>query len=62
MADSTDDRNPRPEEKQEVLPATRTRPGGVGRTVFYILVASLILVAIAWLALEMWAYGGAAGS
>lgn len=59
MTDPTEDRNLRSDEKQEVVPATRTRPGGVGRTVFYILVISLILAAIAWLALEIWVYSGA---
>ncbi|MFD2249446.1 hypothetical protein FHS82_003598 [Pseudochelatococcus lubricantis] len=58
MADSPDDRHPRPDEEQQVVPATKTRPGGIGRTVFYILLASLALAAIAWLALEIWAYGG----
>lgn len=58
MVDSPDDRQPLTDEPQQVVPATKVRPGGVGRTVFYMLLGSMGLLAIAWLALEIWAYSG----
>lgn len=60
MPDSSDDRRPYAVDTQEKVPATKTRPGGIGRTVFYILLASLALAAVAWLGLEIWADGGSA--
>ncbi|MGV6875502.1 hypothetical protein ACUSIJ_22770 [Pseudochelatococcus sp. B33] len=59
MADSPDKRDPGPDEQPQIVPAGKTRPGGIGRTVFYILLASLGLAAIAWAVLEIWAYSGA---
>lgn len=58
MAETPRGENPNHEDPPKIVPATRTRPGGVGRTAFYILLASLALVMIAWLALEIWAYTG----
>lgn len=41
-----------------VMSGDQARKGPLGRKVLYVLVASLALVGIAWVALEMWAYMG----
>ncbi|MFT0893027.1 hypothetical protein [Pseudochelatococcus sp. G4_1912] len=47
--------SPEGEDEEIIVPARRMRPGGIGRTVAYILFFSLALVLIAWLGLAIWA-------
>lgn len=43
------------EEEEMIVPARRMRPGGIGRTVAYMLLFSMLLVIIAWIGLAIWA-------
>ncbi len=41
-------------EKPEVLTPTESRQGFLGRPVLYVLLSSLVLVMIAWAAVQVW--------